>query len=857
MLAAWIAAGSTGVLAHPFRIALTWLALIVAVVLAWPWKHRQRLLLAGIVVLLALPILVPVTPMHELLVVAAVVAVLAAGQDGVRRTVLLVCAQAVLVLAIFRLACLSIPCVWLLSDAVGAGLGHCAGAVMGKPLSVGATYGGLDYLVLMGAFYALWLHATSGPRMARAVYAAVAVLAGHLLYLIVLSFSLDIADLLPETPEHTFDHPYVPPDWSWSAAVGQLLPWSVPAAAAIIHVMIAAVMLRWVSWRSEFDSQPEDAPSAPSSGEQTGWQRWARPGLLVLAALLPLSGTLSLGRCDLSGKTILASTQGRVDWYRPQHDSYGRDGAGMFGMLPILVQSLRGSFQVSTELSAEDLASADVLLLLHPTGPMPQERRERIHDFVRRGGSLLVAAEPFMRLGDETSNFNDVLESTGMFVRQDVAISKTGNWQHAYQLAAHPVSSGIDVRSSHAFTDSGVSIGVRWPARPVVVGRWGWSDPGSDAIMTNIYRLEAGERLGDLVLAAERSFGKGTLMVIGDSTSLTNEGSVRGYVLTGRLLSHLAGRIASPQSLWRRLLTLIMCAALLVLVVRRPKSQHIAWAAVLFAVSLAASGAIGRNSTRVVPDGRIVQKLSENAIKGLAYIDASHVVTHSDAEWSFNSINGLALTLMRNGYQTAMMPAITRERLDRAAVVVLLAPARQFSQTERTDLHHFVEGGGILICTVGAEEALPSQSLLADFGIRVPPSPVPTVGKWHEPEPMGHVRTFYLDANDYGAGDYKAGVIFHAAWPVEVEPGDRDMLAFGMKDQPVVGSRKIGKGRVVIIGDTGFAMNKNLEYIGGEAFEGQHENAHFWRWLFSRIVDGSEWIPPAPPENSETETEPP
>jgi len=860
MLAAWIAAGSTGVLAHPLRIALTWVALIVAVVFVHPWKHRQRLLLLGIVALFALPIVVTVAPMHELLVVAAVFALLAAGQDGVRRSVFLVCAQAVLVLAFFRLACLSIPFVWLLSDAAGAGLGHCSSAMTGKPLSLGATYGGLDYLVLMGAFYGLWLHASSGPRTVRAVYAAVAILAGHLLYLIMLSFSLDIASLLPETPEHTFDHPYVPPDWSWSAAVGQLLPWSVPAVAAIIHVIVAAVMMRWVSWRSDPGTQPKDTADGSFGDKRAGWRCWTSPGLLVLAALLPLAGTLSLGRCDLSGKRVLASDQGRVNWYWPQHDSYGGDSAGMFGSLPVLVQSLGGQFQVSTELSAEDLASADVLLLLHPTGPMPQDRRERIHDFVRRGGSLLVAAEPFMHFGDVTSNFNDVLESTGMFVRQDVAVPRTDNWQHAYDLSVHPVALGIDARSGHAFTDSGVSIRIRWPARPIVVGRWGWSDPGSDAVMTNVYRYEAGERLGDLVLAAERSFGKGTVAVIGDSTSLTNEGGVRGYELTGRLLSHLAGRTAGPQSTWRWLITLVMCLALSVLVVCRPKVQHLAWAAVFFGVSLTASGAIGRHSTRVVPDGRIVRSTSENLIKGLAYIDASHVAAYSDGDWSFNdwsfdSINGLALTLMRNGYQTLMMPELTRERLDRAAVVVLLAPSRRFSQTERTELYGFVEKGGILICTVGAEEALASQSLLADFGFRVPPSPVPTVGEWYEPEPMGHCRTFYLDANDHGVGDYRAGVIFHAAWPIEVDPGNRDVLAYGMNDQLVIGSRKVGKGQMVVIGDTGFAMNKNLEYFSGEPVEGQYENAHFWRWLFSRIVDRSEWVPPPPPENGVPETD--
>jgi hypothetical protein len=45
-------------------------------------------------------------------------------------------------------------------------------------------------------------------------------------------------------------------------------------------------------------------------------------------------------------------------------------------------------------------------------------------------------------------------------------------------------------------------------------------------------------------------------------------------------------------------------------------------------------------------------------------------------------------------------------------------------------------------------------------------------------------------------------------------------------------------------------MNKNLEYIGGEPFYGGHENAHFWRWLLTRVQDQPEWIPPRPPERA-------
>jgi hypothetical protein len=138
--------------------------------------------------------------------------------------------------------------------------------------------------------------------------------------------------------------------------------------------------------------------------------------------------------------------------------------------------------------------------------------------------------------------------------------------------------------------------------------------------------------------------------------------------------------------------------------------------------------------------------------------------------------------------------------------------------------------------------------LLAAFGLRVPVSPVPTVGSWREPEPVGHLRSLYLNAKDYGAGDYKAGVTFHAGWPIEVDASDAEVLVRGPREEPLVVSRPVGRGRVVVIGDTGFALNKNLEYIGGEPFEeGGYENAHFWRWLISRITERPEWIPPPPP----------
>jgi hypothetical protein len=323
--------------------------------------------------------------------------------------------------------------------------------------------------------------------------------------------------------------------------------------------------------------------------------------------------------------------------------------------------------------------------------------------------------------------------------------------------------------------------------------------------------------------------------------------------LTGRLLSYLAGKSGGPQSAWRWLITLVIGAAFLVVLFWRPHASRMVWIALLMSVSLSASHSISRYSTRVVPDGRILQANQTHEYRGLAYIDASHVEAYSDVDWDYDGINGLALTLMRNGYLTLTMPELTSERLDRAGLVVSIAPARRFSPSERKRLLEFVQDGGIFICTVGAEEASASQPLLADFGIRVPVSPVPTLGKWHEPQPMSRFRTHYLDANDFGAGDYRASVLFYAGWPVEVDMEDGEVLVYKARDEPFVEepvavSRNVGGGKVVVIGDTSFAMNKNLEYTGGEPFEGWYENAHFWRWLIARITTQSDWVPPGPPD---------
>jgi len=854
MLGAWIAAGSSGLLAQPLECAMTWTAATVAVIAVGPRGKRLLVVLLGAGVMIALGVLFPSGEVHGVLSIALVVALLVPAEAGPGRQVLLITAVAVLALGVYRLAYTSIPTVWLLADGAGLFFGRAGSAISGRPLCVGATFGGIDLLVLMGGVYAGWLWFTAAPRPARAIWGVLAILAGHLLYLILLSLSTDLADALPPVPPPEETRSYTPPDWSWSDAVRTLLPWNMPALGVAIQLAIAGAMFRWARWR------PIEQGPAPAVGSPRLGQALTRFGPRCLAILVPILVSLSLGGSDLSGKKLIVHEEGYLNWLKPEHGSYGRESAGMYGMLPSLVRSLGGSLRGSSDLAAEELADADVLLLLHPAQPWPREQLERIWAFVRGGGSLLLVAEPEIRKGGSASSFNEVLASasTGMVVRQDVAISQTVDWQGGLQPLAHPTTLGVDDRPARLGMVAGSSIRTQWPARPILVGRWGWSDPGSDAALRGLRRYDPGEKLGDLVLVAERRLGKGRLVVLADAFSLTNEGMVTAYPFAGRLLGYLANRSASPQAWWRQTLGLLACLMLVGLFGWRPSTMRLAGVSILLAASLAISAAASHRAGSVLPRSRASTPREPKV--SVAYIDASHLEAYSEDGWSADGIAGLGLTLMRNGYLPFSLAEFTRRRLQQAEMLISIAPSRRFSKAERELVSDLVNSGGILVSTVGAEDARPSRPLLEQFDFYLAPSPVGPSDSAAENEPMGHYpnhygrfATEYLNAADYGQGDYKARVWVHAGWPVGCTAADVEILCRGFDDLPLIIARRVGSGRVVLIGDSGFAMNKNLEAADGEPLNGGYENAHFWRWLFSRLSDSrKEWIPPPPPADDES-----
>ncbi|MCH8120360.1 MAG: hypothetical protein IIC00_11605 [Planctomycetes bacterium] len=830
LAAAWIAAGSTGLLAHPLRRALTLAALGVAILAQrpFPWRQRTGIIAMLATVGLAIYMIASSLPVVNVMGVSLVLASLAFKSHGQAKKMLRISSVAVVVFGLYRVACTSIPMVWSMSDLLGRTIGNIGGLVTHQPLYVGATFAGLDFLVLMSVLWVLWLACSPQPRWKRAIYGLVGILGGHIVYLIVLSYTPQLLAMVAEPTEQE--------GWFWAGLFHKAVPWNLPVLACGIHLLTAAAMFRWSVWSA--DSERNLTKASVLSSRTQYMLRFGAP---VLAILLPIMIAFYPGKLNLEGKKIVFYEKGFLNWLKPSHGQYGRLSSGMYGMLPVFIESLGANSLISPDLSEEDLQDADALVLLFPDDPWAEGQLDRIWAFVRRGGSLLVMAEHTTRDENGNNRFNEVLEPTAIRVEFDSGTFAVGGWLQSYEVMAHPATAGVPDDRNQFGVVIGASLETSWPARPLLIGRWGWSDMGDEgsgrAMMGNGH-YDSGEKLGDLVLAAEQPMGKGRIIAFGDTSGLTNGINVSSHVFTSRLFGYLAGNAGNAHPIWRQLLGISSCGLLIGLLTWRTSKWRVVLVTLGLAGSLTVSTAISQSAGEILPDGRY------KSPNNLAYIDTSHLAAYSGESWRPDGIGGFILTLMRNGYLTHSLPELTAKRLVRADLLVSIAPSRSFSKREQTAIKDFVTNGGTFIIMVGLDRADPSRSLLSLFGFTIGTSgPYPP-----EPEVMGHFKAPYLSS-----GDQRVHVRFHAAWPIACNDPEARVIAYGRNDSPVIILRPLGAGKVVVIGDTHFATNKNLEWEGGQPFEGMRENADFWRWFITQLRDQEMWIPPALQSQPESE----
>ncbi len=606
------------------------------------------------------------------------------------------------------------------------------------------------------------------------------------------------------------------------AYLATFVPWQPPAQAT------GAADAWWVSlWRW---LHPLYWP-AVLGGSLAGLVGWAaggkirtpsprHPGLLVggLAAVLLAAGSLALvqwpgterpGKGPAGQVRVALYEPGFHNWLRPTYERFGARSGGMFGNLPLLVEALGWDADFIDDLGAERLAAFDLLFMANQKDPLAAEAIAAVEQFVRTGGSLLVLGDHTWRSpGIERNVLDDPIRPTHIRYRFDSAYYFVGGWLHSMNYWPHATTAHLGDVTNESGCVVGASLAVQYPATPLVVGRYGYSDRGHRqrdprrGYMDNGLP-DPGERLGDLVLVAAENVDAGRVAVVGDTSGFVNSIQTQTWPFTTRVLRWLASDGCATVPPWREglgVLLMIAGGAVVLAYARRGR----------LVVPLAAAGLLASGLTLDQLTARAAQP---PPLQGkIAYVDLAHLGQHSLEAWRDDAITGVFLNLMRAGYLALGVKDFDPAQLAESEFFVTVAPTRTFAPEEIRALESFLEQGGVAIVAAGWEDRAGSSELLAHFGLRVGERPQ---GRAAAPIPTANIMPNYWEA-----------------WPVEPLPkAAAPATLAGLRGDPIIVRKPVGAGQLVVVGDSGLFLCRNFETEDRPVMP----NIELFRWLVNEL----------------------
>ncbi|HUU46700.1 MAG TPA: hypothetical protein VM118_13290, partial [Acidobacteriota bacterium] len=541
--------------------------------------------------------------------------------------------------------------------------------------------------------------------------------------------------------------------------------------------------------------------ASPRPAEPRSQRRWS-PALAIGAVAVVL-GFIVAGVASYSDRPVrvLFLNMNTLDTGVPKHGRYGDRSGGMFGFLPRFLEA-SGHQVFRGNATKEMLDSVDVIFVSNLLSKLPPDERQNVWDFVERGGGLLI-------VGDHTGTdairdpTNDLLAPCGLEINFDTAVPLRRSWAAARSYLFHPLGRSGGVMDAELWLGASVTPGPR--GEPFVIGRGTFSDPGD---MNNKGRsylgnlaYDAGEPLGDVVLAAAAHWGKGKAILHGDTSPYQNGTIIRSHALINRSIRWLArDGWGDFIDTWRDaiLLTLVGLVGTVFLIGLLTHPAFI-WVALLLPT-------LSISLWTHIP-GAPHPEWHPNEYRQ-ALLDEGHASLFDAMAWEDASIGGLQYNLMRNGFSPRFVssPAALAEH-DQAQLYVIATPTVAFTTDEVDHLERFVNQGGWVLAATGWDTYPATRELLERFGLS-----------------MLNIPLGQAEAQGFGTT-----VKMINAYPLTGEGADVQVLlqAFGHAVGMIVHR---GEGGLIVIGDSDFLLNKNLE--GQNEFVVM-ENINFLRSLFT------------------------
>jgi len=521
--------------------------------------------------------------------------------------------------------------------------------------------------------------------------------------------------------------------------------------------------------------------------------RWRAPALFVLLAA-SLATTMVMNPAlrlrTTARPRVLLLDQGLVDWKPPSLERLGPFSLGMFGTLP---KALGALGYEAARVPVEELPSmlsanpGAILVIINPSRRWSEAERDAIWTHVASGGGLLVLGD-HTDVGRQMGSLNPLLAHIGVAFRFDSAYP-FGRVFRGGEISRRSTLFRDLEADREVLVGIGASLDVRSPSRVELAGPRSHSDRGqirnlSGSHLGNYY-WSPGERLGDLALAARCLLGRGRVLVFGDTTFIQN-GALYATLpgMIRRSMAWLAG--ADPERplppyilLWSLTLVLVVLLA--------PASPSAGW--------LGAAG-VGVLAGVLLPIGCNWPRAhrSESLGNGVAVLDLTHGARTPGLDAQTRGLGHLRALLLRAGFLTIEeLPGFSIEGVPRVQVIV--EPSRPYGEPETNALLARVRSGATCLVFCSPNGATRLEHLLdACHGARIgPPALGPVPQRFAAPRMRS--EPVFVDAH---------------AISFSRPTGDEEVL-YQFGEWTLAAAVRIGKGRVVLVGDGQFPRSRNLE----------------------------------------------
>lgn len=472
---------------------------------------------------------------------------------------------------------------------------------------------------------------------------------------------------------------------------------------------------------------------------------------------------------------------------------------------------------IKDEITKEKLQSIDVLVLNMSSKPYTLPEINAISDFVIKGGGLLIIGD-HTNMSNLMSAFNPIIEKCGIVLRFDtIWLNNTKKGFLTYSNS--PISFDLD----EIYLSVGASVDTHYPAKPILLANYAdYSDTGNPYNFQRAYlgnsTLDKTEKVGDLVLIASSTYGKGRVVVLPDSSYFQNSSIYQNCQLAYRLFDWL-NRKNSKNFIF--IFLSLLGGITLIILIARLKVDFFLILTYTYLISLILAISISNILNQIsypkselkFLEKRILFDFSHNNEYGTYWMNR----THTD-----ENIDSLITQTIRLGFWpfAKYIGKVTYKELKNRTCYVIVAPNKEFSKLELKGILRFVQGGGGLLIADGPRKGRSSDSIIEQFGLGLSKEPIGLLNPIVDTKSPALSVVMRLPQGDLRAEFLETQITKEIGWirfvdPCEVKGGKGKPFAF-IYGRPVATTLEYGKGKVVLIGDDKFFA----EYVTESSLKG-------------------------------------